>query len=142
MPATACELQNTGIATMMTFLSHDLPALLGAFSVRATFSGLPVGVLGLASEFTSVMHASSFNTARARKAAESPAAVPRRPRTCGTIRTSRVIAALPHHLSRNEHGNRNGRSMEVERAKGIEPSSVAWKATALPLCYARRPGCC
>ncbi len=25
----------------------------------------------------------------------------------------------------------------MERAKGIEPSSEAWKATALPLCYAR-----
>lgn len=25
----------------------------------------------------------------------------------------------------------------LERAEGIEPSSVAWKATALPLCYAR-----
>ena len=25
----------------------------------------------------------------------------------------------------------------MERAEGIEPSSVAWKATALPLCYAR-----
>lgn len=25
----------------------------------------------------------------------------------------------------------------MERAKGIEPSSEAWKAPALPLCYAR-----
>lgn len=25
----------------------------------------------------------------------------------------------------------------MERTEGIEPSSVAWKATALPLCYAR-----
>ena len=25
----------------------------------------------------------------------------------------------------------------MERAKGIEPSSVAWEATALPLSYAR-----
>ena len=33
------------------------------------------------------------------------------------------------------HGFRT--SVEVERAEGIEPSSVAWKATALPLCYAR-----
>ena len=46
MPATAYELQNTGIATMMAFLSHHVPALLGAFSVGATFSGLPVGVPG------------------------------------------------------------------------------------------------
>ena len=30
-----------------------------------------------------------------------------------------------------------GTRAEVERAEGIEPSSVAWKATALPLCYAR-----
>src|SRR6185437_2222082 len=36
---------------------------------------------------------------------------------------------------------------EVERVKGIEPSSVAWEATALPLSYTRRafangnPGC-
>ena len=29
------------------------------------------------------------------------------------------------------------RGRGVERAEGIEPSSVAWKATALPLCYAR-----
>ena len=28
----------------------------------------------------------------------------------------------------------------LERAKGIEPSSEAWKATALPLCYARIRG--
>ncbi len=27
---------------------------------------------------------------------------------------------------------------EMERAKGIEPSSVAWEATALPLSYTRR----
>ena len=26
---------------------------------------------------------------------------------------------------------------ELERANGIEPSSVAWEATALPLSYAR-----
>lgn len=31
----------------------------------------------------------------------------------------------------------------MERAEGIEPSSVAWKATALPLCYARLAlACC
>ena len=30
-----------------------------------------------------------------------------------------------------------GLGVEVERAKGIEPSSVAWEATALPLSYAR-----
>src|SRR6476620_5532756 len=29
------------------------------------------------------------------------------------------------------------RRMGLERAKGIEPSSVAWEATALPLSYAR-----
>jgi hypothetical protein len=27
----------------------------------------------------------------------------------------------------------------LERAKGIEPSSTAWEADALPLCYARTP---
>jgi hypothetical protein len=29
----------------------------------------------------------------------------------------------------------------VKRAKGIEPSSVAWKAAALPLSYARATRC-
>ena len=27
--------------------------------------------------------------------------------------------------------------IKLERAKGIEPSYSAWKAAALPLCYAR-----
>ena len=29
--------------------------------------------------------------------------------------------------------------IQKERVKGIEPSSVAWKATALPLSYTRAP---
>lgn len=33
-----------------------------------------------------------------------------------------------------------GRGERVERAKGIEPSSPAWEAGALPLCYAREGG--
>ena len=35
------------------------------------------------------------------------------------------------------HGELHTLSGDLERAKGIEPSSEAWKATALPLCYAR-----
>jgi hypothetical protein len=31
--------------------------------------------------------------------------------------------------------------VEVERVKGIEPSSVAWEATALPLSYTRKRRC-
>ncbi len=34
----------------------------------------------------------------------------------------------------------NWRSRVMERVKGIEPSSSAWKAVALPLSYTRSPG--
>ncbi len=43
-------------------------------------------------------------------------------------------ATNPAFLSGNIFGYCKG---SMERAKGIEPSSEAWKATALPLCYAR-----
>ncbi len=34
---------------------------------------------------------------------------------------------------------RSAAVVDLERVKGIEPSSVAWEATALPLSYTRVP---
>ena len=36
-----------------------------------------------------------------------------------------------------QRGRVNGQKSKLERVKGIEPSSVAWEATALPLSYTR-----
>ncbi len=80
VPATAYGLQNTGMATTMALLSHDMPrlladvpALLRAPGMGAAFSGFQSAFADLASEFTSVMHASGFNAALATMAADSPA---------------------------------------------------------------------
>ncbi len=45
--------------------------------------------------------------------------------------------AKKNHLSSDEYDEGADRGSSVERAKGIEPSSLAWKARALPLSYAR-----
>ena len=80
VPATAYGLQNTGMATMMASLSRDMPrlladvpALLRAPGMGAPFSGFQSAFPDLASELTSVMHASGFNAALATMAADSPA---------------------------------------------------------------------
>lgn len=48
------------------------------------------------------------------------------------MRIERMTSPLPRECSTTEpHGR------DMERVKGIEPSSGAWKASALPLSYTR-----
>lgn len=46
---------------------------------------------------------------------------------------------IPIVLQRLKKIFERGNSKNLERAMGIEPTSAAWKADALPLCYARAP---
>lgn len=52
------------------------------------------------------------------------------------MRIERMTSPLPRECSTTEpHGR------DMERVKGIEPSSGAWKASALPLSYTRLVRC-
>jgi len=60
----------------------------------------------------------------------------------GEFRLSEKARSAPSHAprkpSRSWHtGNEGCRYRKLERVKGIEPSSSAWEAAALPLSYTR-----
>ena len=54
-----------------------------------------------------------------------------------TQEVGRVVEAIRNPSKSASSGSFEGRAKSLERVKGIEPSSVAWEATALPLSYTR-----
>lgn len=126
VPATAYGLQNTGMATMMVSLSHDMPrlladvpALLRALSVDAAFSGFQCAFPDLASEFTSVMHASGFNVALATMAADSPALAAN---FASPAKLATLLTAIASELQPATGG---GSAASVHASTGAEVTALA-----------------